>query len=250
MVADGLRPDTWTYAKIIGIAASLKQIDKVMQYRDDMLEQNIPYDAVIYNHLIAIFAAHGQEQAAYELYQQMLAENNVPVASTFGLLMNTFRKNDAIFEGIWADMQRLGVRPDGAGFNLVLTHEGFKPGNFAKAKALFDDYLAAHNPDVRCYTIMISIATAHRQARIARDLVQDMRTRGMRLDVPGVNAVLNVLALEGEVSGAEKLYEDMKRNQMMPTVATQRIMMKTYAMAGAISLRAYLPLNGSPFSSR
>lgn len=236
MKADGVRPDAWTYEKLISTAHSMQNINKVQEYLAQMKVEGVRVDAVLYNHAIAILSMSGKEKEAYQMYQEMLAEGQVPVAATFGLLMSTFRKNDAMLEGLWADMQRLGVRPDSASFNLALQHEGSKPGGFARAKELFDDYLVDSNPDLRVFTTMLNIATSHRQSRVARNLLSDMRARGMRLDVGAVNAVLNLLAVDGDAAAAEKIMEDMKRNQLEPNIVTLRTMMKAYAVAGALSV--------------
>lgn len=236
MAADGLRPDTWTYEKLISVAGSLGMIDKVLEYRDSMKRDGVDFDAVTYNHTIAIMCQHGKEQDAYELYQEMLAANHIPVSSTFGIMLNTFRKNAAIFEGLWADMQRLGVRPDGPTVNLLIQHEGGKPNGFTRAKALFDEHVARLPSDplsLRCYTTMISVATMHRQTRVAREVLGEMRSKRMHLDLHAANSVINMLGVEGDLEGVESVWEDLKKHNLEPAGVTYRVMAKAYAMAGA-----------------
>lgn len=208
------------------------RFDKLRTFVAEMREKNIPFDAVTYNHAIALFAPQHQAEA-YDLYQEMLSNNFVPLASTYGLLLKSFRSNDAVFEGLVDDMRRLGVKPDGAGLNTILLYFGNLPGGYNKAKKLFQEN-PAEVPDTRTYTTMISIAVANNRSRYARELVHEMRQKNMRLDEFAAHAVLNLLAADGDVEAAEKHLDDMKRSQVPLGIVTLRTMMKAYATAGAL----------------
>ncbi len=67
MQADGMRPDTWTYSKLLNVAVDLRRFDRVKQYSDDMVKAGVQPDGVLYNHLVGVLAANKYEEDALKV---------------------------------------------------------------------------------------------------------------------------------------------------------------------------------------
>ncbi len=163
----------------------------------------------------------------------MVAEGNVPLTATFGVLLDAWHvKDHGVFMRLWEKMKAMGVQPDGSSYNLLIRLTGEREG-YVKAKEVFDEYMRAQpTPDGRVFTTMISLATAHRSPREAIRLIEEMRRLNVRLDVVACNSVLNVLAAKGDTESAESIFQDMVTNKLTPDIVTFRTMLKCYVTAG------------------
>ncbi|KAJ4768621.1 Pentatricopeptide repeat-containing protein [Rhynchospora pubera] len=134
-------------------------MEPALKLFDEISAQGIPCDTALYTSLIHGLFKSGDKKLAFELYNQMIKNGNLPDVITFtvlthGLCRNEQRERESA-KKVLGEMERFGVKPSAHIYNMLI-NSYFREGKFQAASFLHDDMLEKGIiPDEHTYDILL-----------------------------------------------------------------------------------------------
>uniref|UniRef100_A0A452XFI7 Pentacotripeptide-repeat region of PRORP domain-containing protein n=1 Tax=Aegilops tauschii subsp. strangulata TaxID=200361 RepID=A0A452XFI7_AEGTS len=155
------------------------------------------------------------------LTQGLLAEKITPNTHVFNSLMNANAHSMSYNFSVYKHMQKLGVRPDLASYNILLK-TCCNAREFNTAQEIYEEMKKKEHDgilklDVFTYSTMMKVFAEAKMWKMASNIKDDMRAVGARLNLVTWSSLINAYANSGLVDGAIEILEEMIRDGCQPT---------------------------------
>ncbi|KAI5433836.1 hypothetical protein KIW84_020908 [Lathyrus oleraceus] len=134
MKGKGLKGNVVTYTALISAFCGENNIDKAMQYFDEMLSSGCSPDAIVYYSLISGLTIAGRMDDASVVVSQLKRAGFGLDRACYNVLISGFckkKKLERVYEML-NEMEETGVKPDTVTYNTLVSYLG-KAGDFATA---------------------------------------------------------------------------------------------------------------------
>ncbi|XP_047090213.1 pentatricopeptide repeat-containing protein At5g02830, chloroplastic-like [Lolium rigidum] len=171
--------------------------------------------------IIDICSHCGSSVQARIIFEGLLAEKITPNTHVFNSLMNANAHSLSYNFSVYKHMQKLGVPPDLASYNILLK-TCCNAREFNLAQEIYEEikkkeHGGALKLDVFTYSTMIKVFAEAKMWKKASNIKDDMRAVGVRLNLVTWSSLINAYANSGLVDGAIEILEEMIRDGCQPT---------------------------------
>lgn len=137
-----------------------------------------------------------------------------PDVKMFRLLVQTYLKAGQIDEAqqYMAQQIRFGIKPGLEVLNPLLNYYA-RRGDVTAALSLFESMQRDVKPNIITYTNLIVLFARTKDVTSATNVVNTMRSRGVRMDAKALGALLNAHVEAGGWQGAMQLFESMESSE-------------------------------------
>ncbi|XP_019158028.1 PREDICTED: pentatricopeptide repeat-containing protein At5g16640, mitochondrial-like [Ipomoea nil] len=194
VVESGLQPDVWTYNTLINGYCKIKEMDEAMHLFCEIPQKGLRPNVVTYTIMLQGFFLVGRCFAALELFQEMLVAGHKPDYYTSCILLGGLCDNGYVEEAI------------------SVYHQLDRSGNYSLVHA----------------TIIIDRVCKIGRLNIARDVFNDLISKGRHLDVNTYTAMINGLCREGFLDEALELLRKMEKNDCVPDTVTYNVILQEF----------------------
>lgn len=196
MIVLNIEPDQFTYSSCLFACASITSLDHGKQIHSHMITVGIRPSVVVLSSLIDMYAKCGNLKASKRVFDTTDNKQHVVLWNTMiSALAHHGCGKQAL--KIFADMVRLGVKPDGVTF-LVLLNACSHSGLVQEGLYLFETMKPDHNivPDQEHYACLIDLLG--RSGRFDEVMTQ-LKKMPCRHDDRVWNALLGVCRIHGNI---------------------------------------------------
>uniref|UniRef100_A0ACD5XNX2 Uncharacterized protein n=1 Tax=Avena sativa TaxID=4498 RepID=A0ACD5XNX2_AVESA len=171
--------------------------------------------------IIDICSHCGSSVQARIIFEGLLAEKITPNTHVFNSLMNANAHSLSYNLSVYKHMQKLGVPPDLASYNILLkTYCNAR--EFNSAQEIYEEMKKKEHDgllklDVFTYSTMMKVFAEAKMWKMASNIKDDMRAVGARLNLVTWSSLINAYANSGLVDGAIEILEEMIRDGCQPT---------------------------------
>ncbi|KAF7042194.1 hypothetical protein CFC21_051858 [Triticum aestivum] len=171
--------------------------------------------------IIDICSHCGSSVQARIIFEGLLAEKITPNTHVFNSLMNANAHSMSYNFSVYKHMQKLGVRPDLASYNILLK-TCCNAREFNTAQEIYEEMKKKEHDgilklDVFTYSTMMKVFAEAKMWKMASNIKDDMRAVGARLNLVTWSSLINAYANSGLVDGAIEILEEMIRDGCQPT---------------------------------
>ncbi|XP_057841861.2 pentatricopeptide repeat-containing protein At3g22690 [Cryptomeria japonica] len=204
-------------------------VDKAMEVFNEMPQQ----DLLSWNSMIAGLALNGKRDKALKLYQQMQLAGLRPDSMTFTGILPVCANFAALEQGreIHEKIIRNGLHSHVNVANALIDMYG-KCGTIQKARYLFDKM---HHRDVVSWTAMITGYSMHGCGKEALELLEQMKTSGVKPNEVTFVCVLSACSHAGLVDEGYQCFKDMSEfYKIIPRMEHYSCMVDLLGRAGRL----------------
>lgn len=204
-----------------------------MRLGKQLFDKTAKRDLVTWNTMIGGFVQHGQNEAAFEVFNQMQQNKVKPNRITFLGILNACASPEALREGrrLHNFVIEAGLDTDvliGTGLISMYT----KCGSFEEAWQVFKKL---PQKNVYSWTAVITGLAQHGRGKQALELFQQMQQEGVRPDMVTFVGVLSACANAGLVEEGLKYFNSMRKDyDIEPTMEHYGCMIDLYGRAGML----------------
>ncbi|CAM0872629.1 unnamed protein product [Alopecurus aequalis] len=171
--------------------------------------------------IIDICSHCGSSVQARIIFEGLLAEKITPNTHVFNSLMNANAHSLSYNFSVYKHMQKLGVPPDLASYNILLKTCG-NAREFKSAQEIYEEIKKKERDgilklDVFTYSTMMKVFAEAKMWKMASNIKDDMRAVGARLNLVTWSSLINAYANSGLVDDAIEILEEMIRDGCQPT---------------------------------
>lgn len=171
--------------------------------------------------IIDICSHCGSSVQARIIFEGLLAEKITPNTHVFNSLMNANAHSLSYNLSVYKHMQKLGVSPDLASYNILLK-TCCNAREFDSAQEIYEEMKKKEQNgllklDVFTYSTMMKVFAEAKMWKMASNIKEDMRAVGARLNLVTWSSLINAYANSGLVDGAIEILEEMIRDGCQPT---------------------------------
>ncbi|XP_048571443.1 pentatricopeptide repeat-containing protein At5g02830, chloroplastic isoform X2 [Triticum urartu] len=171
--------------------------------------------------IIDICSHCGSSVQARIIFEGLLAEKITPNTHVFNSLMNANAHSMSYNFSVYKHMQKLGVHPDLASYNILLK-TCCNAREFNTAQEIYEEMKKKEHDgilklDVFTYSTMMKVFAEAKMWKMASNIKDDMRAVGARLNLVTWSSLINAYANSGLVDGAIEILEEMIRDGCQPT---------------------------------
>lgn len=211
------------YSALMKVYASSGLHARCFDLHDEMSEQGLVPDKVMYGCLIKFAVQAGRMELAQELFA---AAPDLEVQNVLALIQGAGKDKDpdrvfAIFEKLKSSGAALDVEV----FNCVLDAIVCS-GDLERARGLFEDMKSAGNVDVISYNTMLKGVCAHGDAKSAQMYFAEISQKGMQPDLVSYHCMISVALNAGSFPRAWEFIGTMEELGLSPSQYTISMMLK------------------------
>ncbi|KAJ1294915.1 hypothetical protein BS78_01G182800 [Paspalum vaginatum] len=171
------------------------------------------------------------------VHQEMLLQGHSPDVLTYNIVMRAKYMLGKLDQSLrlLVEMEKNGLTPDLHTYNLLLhVLDGLgRAGNLEACKYFFDEMIKKGcEPDVVCYTVMITSYVAAGEFDKAQMLFEDMLVRGRLPNVYTYNSMIRGLCTVGEFDKAFSMLKDMDSQGCRPNFSVYSSLVRRLRNAG------------------
>ncbi|KAG0263519.1 hypothetical protein BG011_008691 [Mortierella polycephala] len=227
MAIEGIEPDVWTYNSLLALyvhkllpvhdkvrwkgdtaAVTREQIEEYVPRIEKLLQQmkvkGIKPDIVTYTNLIHQYVILRDVEQAEMLFHEMVKSGISPNAYAFNTLMNGFVQIEEMDKAVelFRRMPKYGVQPNATTFTtLIKGYANIKQLTLAANFATSLQHRSSKIPmDQYSLHTLMQLAQKSQQPRMALDIFEMMRGRGMEPDSFTLTILLNSLSRDYSIS--------------------------------------------------
>ncbi|CAN6298861.1 unnamed protein product [Urochloa humidicola] len=253
---EGYRNDTSMYNLVMKVFAECGEVKAMWRLFEEMTEKGLPVSARTFHLLICASGKVGLRRRLVErfiklstfscrpfknafnailhtlltieqysliewVHEKMILEGHSPDVLTYNIVMRAKYMLGRLdqFHRLLDEMGRNGLTPDLHTYNLLLhVLDGLgRAGNLEACKYFFDEMVKKGcEPDVVCYTVMITSYVAAGEFEEAQRFFDDMLVRGQLPNVYTYNSMIRGLCTVGEFDKAFSMLKDMESHGCTP----------------------------------
>ncbi|GAU33868.1 hypothetical protein TSUD_66550 [Trifolium subterraneum] len=218
-----------TYTALISAFCGVNNIDKAMQYFDEMLSSGCSPDAIVYYSLISGLSIAGRMDDASVVVSRLKRAGFGLDRECYNVLISGFckkKKRERVYEML-NEMEKTGVKPDIVTYNTLVSYLG-KAGDFATATKVMKKMIKEGlKPTVVTYGAVIHANCLNRNVDGAMEIFEEMCSTSM---VPPNTVIYNILidalCKNNNVERAVSLMDDMKVKGVRPNTTTYNAVLK------------------------
>ncbi|KAM0952241.1 putative tetratricopeptide-like helical domain superfamily [Dioscorea sansibarensis] len=240
-------PDRFTYSTIIDSCCRNGDLREAVGFYRRIREESLVIDSVPYNSLINFLCKHGKFREARQLLGSMITSGSAPDVVTYTSLIDGYCKRSRLGDALetYDGMVKSGEKP-----NLV-TYNAFVHG-LCKAESVDVAKHVAENTKMdvfTCNTLMNGYCSSMRIEE-ALNLYEEMRERGVMVNVVTYNVLINHLCKLKCFQEAKELMKVMCKRGLIPDCITYTTLITEFCRhcnaSEAIELHDYMVLKGVP----
>ncbi|CAI8591520.1 unnamed protein product [Vicia faba] len=266
MKEDGLVPDLVTYSTLIAGCVKVKDgYPKTLELIQELQDNNLRMDDVIYGAVLAVCASNGKWEEAECYFKQMKSEGRSPNVYHYSSLLNAysacgnFQKADVLIQdmkseglvpnqvilttllkvyvrgGLFEKSRELVAELESSGYAedempyCVLMDGLAKAGQIHEAKVIFDKMMKKQvRSDGYAHSIMISAFCRAKLFQEAKQLAKDFQTTFNKYDVVIMNSMLCAFCRVGEMDSVMETLRKMDELAISPDYNTFNILIKYF----------------------
>ncbi|CAL5358401.1 unnamed protein product [Camellia sinensis] len=232
----GCSPDIITYNTLINGVSRVGEADRGCELLREIQSGNdFSPDVVSYTSVICGYCKMGNTEVASNIFHEMISSGVKPSLVTFNVLIDGFGKNGDMSSAlnIYEKMLFLGCLPDVVTFTSLI--DGYcRTGQVDQGLRLWDEIYARNlSPNVYTFAILINALCKDNRLSVARDLLKQLRRR--RDIVPQTfiyNPVIDGFCKAGNVDEANVIVAEMEEKRCKPDKLTFTILIIGHCMKG------------------
>nr|GMD95861.1 putative pentatricopeptide repeat-containing protein At1g12700, mitochondrial [Ipomoea batatas] len=194
VVESGLQPNVWAYNTLINGYCKIKEMDEAMHLFCEIPQKGLHPNVVTYTTMLQGFFLVRRCSAALELFQEMLVAGHKPDFYTSCVLLGGLCDNGLVEQA------------------MSVYHQLDRNGN------------GSHDYD----TIIIDRVCKIGRLNIARNVFNDLISKGRRLNVKTYNVMINGLCRGGFLDEALELLRKMEKNDCLPDTVTYNVILQEF----------------------
>nr|GLL49838.1 putative pentatricopeptide repeat-containing protein At1g12700, mitochondrial [Ipomoea trifida] len=229
MIQRKIYPDVVTYNPLIEGYCLQGRMDEARKAFGRVVESGLQPNVWTYNTLINGYCKIKEIDEARKAFGQMVESGLQPNVWTYSTLINGYCKIKEMDEAmhLFCEIPQKGLHPD------VVTYTTMLQGFFlvrrcSAALQLFQEMLVAgHKPDLYTSCVLLGVCKMG-QLNIARNVFNDLISKGRRLDVNAYNVMINGLCRGGFLDEALELLRKMEKNDCLPNTVTYNVILQEF----------------------
>nr|GME18535.1 putative pentatricopeptide repeat-containing protein At1g12700, mitochondrial [Ipomoea batatas] len=229
MIERGVPPNILTYTSLIQGLCNFNRWKEVTKLMNGMVLHNVYPDVHIFSILIDALCKEGMLESAETIIQIMIQRKIYPNVVTYSTLIEGYCLQERMDEvrKVFRRMVESGLQPDVWIYNTLIN--GYcKIKEMDEAMHLFCEIpQKGLHPDVVTYTILQGLFLIG-LLNVARDVFNDLISKGRCLNVNTYTVMINGLCREGLIDEALELLRKMERNDCLPNTVTYNVILEGF----------------------
>eukprot|EP00252_Welwitschia_mirabilis_P022878 TRINITY_DN6317_c0_g1_i1.p1 TRINITY_DN6317_c0_g1~~TRINITY_DN6317_c0_g1_i1.p1 ORF type:complete len:695 (-),score=114.35 TRINITY_DN6317_c0_g1_i1:185-2269(-) len=238
LVADGVKPDNYTFSALISCARLCDLPDKAVYWYERIKEFDRSPDTRIYSMMLDIYSRAGRVSEALALYKEMSSREITLDTIICGRLIRLFYFSGdyKMVMDTFYKMKGEGIKADVHSYNRILDAAG-KISRPWQVRELQTDMIKEGVMFNRLtYVILIKAYSNFCQPNDAIEWFDKMKQAGHTMDTVLYNHLLGMFAELGDLDGALKLYSEMLEDEdCKPDMRTYSALINVYSHVGNAS---------------
>ncbi|KAJ6803178.1 pentatricopeptide repeat-containing protein, chloroplastic [Iris pallida] len=231
----GLLPDLVTYSTLLSGCAKLKDgYSKAMELVNELNDNGLHMDGVIYGNLLAVCASNGLRDEAEIFFQQMKNEGCTPNLFHYSSLLNGYSEggNYVEAEKLIEDLKSSGLVPNKVILTTLLKVYA-KNGLFEKSRELLAELEAlGYAEDEMPYCLLMDSLSKTGHIHEARAIFTEMKEKNVRSDGYAYSIMISALCRSGLLREARQLSKDFEANYDRYDLVMLNTLLRAYSNAG------------------
>ncbi|URE29613.1 PPR repeat [Musa troglodytarum] len=243
----GLRPDSTTYSTLIAGLCSAGRIEEAWGVLDWMLEENCPPTTHSYTPIVQGYCFEGKIEPARSLMATMADVGCPPTTATYNILIGALCRAGGFeeVEKILTESVHKGWKPNETTYNTYM--DGLcKSG---RAKEAFDqlEVMSGVGLSPTAFTLNIllnCLCCDPEEVLVAKSLTERSSELHWYVGVVDYNVVMGGLCKAGHWVGVIKLFTDMIKKGIAPSIRTFNILIHSLCRGGKLRIAVCMMNSG------
>ncbi|EPS69249.1 hypothetical protein M569_05516, partial [Genlisea aurea] len=235
MKSAGVSPDEQTYGLLMDAYGSAGRWDSARVVVEAMEADGMKPNTFPFVRMLSGCRDRGEWQKAFQILREMRSAGVNPDRPFYNVMIDTFGKCNRIGHMMAAfdRMKAEGIKPDLVTWNTIIDCHS-KRGLHRRAEELFREMRERGrcSPCPVTYNIMIRSFGEQERWDDARDLLGEMRARGIAPDAVTYTTLVDSYGRSGRFYEAIDCLEEMKSSGLRPSAATYNALINAYAQRG------------------
>ncbi|KAH6767120.1 Tetratricopeptide repeat superfamily protein [Perilla frutescens var. hirtella] len=236
MVDKDVSPNVFTYNILIRGLCANKEMDKGLDFFEQMERRGCLPNVVTYNTLIDAYFKTGKINEAYALLELMWKKNLEPNVITYNIIINGLCREGRMKETskVLTEMKDQGLAPNEVTYNTLVN--GYcQEGNFHQALVLHLEMVRnGLSPNVITYTSLINSMCKARNLHRAMEFFDQMQIRGLSPNEKTYTTLVDGFCQQGFMDEAYRLLNEMISRGFSPSLVTYNALINGHCVAGRI----------------
>lgn len=216
-------PNSIIYSRVIEILCVTNQIQVAQSLFDEFVLSGLQISIITYNILIRTFCRLGDIEKALLIINNMKENGIQPNISTVNNVMEGFCKYGSLDEALFylENERNRGLEPNLSTYEIIFCSCIGKPKRLQTALRLLDEFKASgRTPNSILYLSMIQVCYSVKSYKLAISFWEEAKQINQHVDVHLYNIMISVYCSYLGIHKALELIEEMKLNQITPTMKT------------------------------
>eukprot|EP01018_Ginkgo_biloba_P009057 Gb_16885 [translate_table: standard] len=229
------KPDSWIYTILMKGYMQKGRLNDVLQTLKAMQNDSQSHpDEVTYTTAISAFVKMGLMDEACAVLQEMAAKEAPANLITYNILLNGYCRLLQMqkAEVLMQDMKDAGIVPDVVSYNTLINGCIRIDDNVGALTYFNEMRKAGIAPSNISYTTLMKAFGMNGQPRLAAKVFEEMqKDPRIRVDIVAWNMLIESYSRVGLIEDAKKVFQQMKEQNLHPTVATYGSLVNGFARA-------------------